>query len=38
MGGRISVSSHLDGLVKEPNVYFDGELVMTKGKIIGFDI
>lgn len=38
MGGRISVSSHLDGLIKEPNVYFDGKLVMTKGKIIGFDI
>jgi leucyl aminopeptidase (aminopeptidase T) len=38
MGGKISVSSHLDGLVKEPDVYFDGELVMTKGKIIGFEV
>lgn len=38
MGGRIAVSSHLDGLVKEPDVYFDDELVMKKGKMIGFDI
>lgn len=38
MGGRISVSSHLDGLVKEPNVYFDDELIMKKGKMIGFDM
>lgn len=36
MGGRISVSSHLDGLVKEPTVYFDDELIMEKGKLIGF--
>ncbi|BDX39541.1 hypothetical protein CYCD_28960 [Tenuifilaceae bacterium CYCD] len=38
MGGRISVGSHLDGLVKEPDVYFDNELVMKKGKMIGFEI
>lgn len=38
MGGRIAVSSHLDGLVKEPDVYFDNELVMKKGKMIGFEI
>lgn len=38
MGGRIAVSSHLDGLVKEPDVYFDDVLVMSKGKILGFDI
>jgi leucyl aminopeptidase (aminopeptidase T) len=36
MGGRISVSSHLDGLVKEPDIYFDDELIMKKGKMIGF--
>jgi len=36
MGGNISVSSHLDGLVNEPDVYFDDELIMTKGKIAGF--
>ncbi|MCX7834184.1 MAG: aminopeptidase, partial [Ignavibacteria bacterium] len=28
MGGTISVSSHLDGLIKEPDVYFDNTLVM----------
>ncbi len=38
MGGNISVSSHLDGLVKEPDVYFDNKLIMTKGKIIGFEV
>jgi leucyl aminopeptidase (aminopeptidase T) len=38
MGGRIAVSSHLDGLVKEPDVYFDDVLVMKKGKMIGFEL
>lgn len=38
MGGRISISSHLDGLVKEPDVYFDAKLVMRKGKMIGFEV
>ncbi len=37
MGGKISVSSHLDGLVKEPDVYFDDELIMKKGKMVGFE-
>lgn len=36
MGGRISVSSHLDGLVKEPDVYFDKVLIMKKGKLIDY--
>ena len=36
MGGCISVSSHLDGLVKKPDVYFDNELIMKKGKMLGF--
>ena len=38
MGGRISVSSHLDGLVNEPDVYFDEDLIMQKGKMTGFEI
>ncbi|MDY0254696.1 MAG: aminopeptidase [Tenuifilaceae bacterium] len=38
MGGRISVSSHLDGLVTEPDVYFDDELIMKKGKMIGYEM
>jgi aminopeptidase len=33
MGGNISVNSHLDGLVTEPDVYFDDQLIMKKGKI-----
>jgi aminopeptidase len=38
MGGRISVNSHMDGLVTEPDVYFDDELVMKKGKMVGYEI
>jgi leucyl aminopeptidase (aminopeptidase T) len=37
MGGTISVNSHLDGLVKQPDVYFDDRLVMQKGKLLGFE-
>lgn len=36
MGGTIAVNSHLDGLVKEPDVYFDEKLVMKKGKLLDF--
>jgi aminopeptidase len=38
MGGRISVNSHMDGLVKEPDVYFDDVLIMKKGKMVGYEI
>jgi len=38
MGGTISVESHIDGLVKWPDVYFDGQLVMQEGKLIGFKL
>jgi aminopeptidase len=34
MGGNISVGSHLDGLIKKPDVYFDGKLIMRKGELI----
>ncbi|MEI7483163.1 MAG: aminopeptidase [Ignavibacteriota bacterium] len=34
MGGNINVKSHIDGLVIEPDVYADGELIMKKGKLI----
>jgi aminopeptidase len=34
MGGIISVGSHLDGLIKMPDVYFDGKLIMQKGNLI----
>ncbi len=38
MGGNVAVNSHLDGLVTEPDVYFDDVLIMKKGKMIGFEI
>ena len=38
MGGRISVNSHMDGLVTEPDVYFDDELIMEKGKMVGYEM
>jgi aminopeptidase len=34
MGGNISVGSHLDGLIKQPDVYFDEKLIMEKGKLL----
>lgn len=34
MGGSIAVNSHLDGLVTEPDVYFDDVIVMKKGEMI----
>lgn len=34
MGGIISVGSHLDGLIKQPDVYFNGKLIMEKGKLL----
>jgi leucyl aminopeptidase (aminopeptidase T) len=34
MGGIISVQSHIDGLIKEPTVYFDDEIVMKSGKLL----
>jgi len=36
MGGNVSVSSHLDGLVNEPDVYLDDVLMMKKGKMLEF--
>jgi leucyl aminopeptidase (aminopeptidase T) len=34
MGGSVRVASHLDGLVKQPTVWFDGELVMRDGRLL----
>lgn len=33
MGGNIAINSHLDGLVKEPDVYFDDILIMKNGQM-----
>jgi aminopeptidase len=38
MGGRIAVNLHVDGLVKEPDVWFDDELIMQRGKMVGYEI
>jgi leucyl aminopeptidase (aminopeptidase T) len=32
MGGSVRVASHLDGLVKEPTVWFDERMIMERGK------
>lgn len=32
MGGTVRVASHLDGLVKEPSVWFDDRCIMKDGK------
>ncbi len=34
MGGKVHVPLHLDGVIKQPNVYFDGKKIMEKGKLL----
>ncbi len=34
MGGSVRVASHLDGLIKTPNVCFDNNLIMKDGKFV----
>jgi aminopeptidase len=34
MGGNVDIPIHLDGVVKKPTVYFDGNLVMKNGKLL----
>ena len=34
MGGSVRVASHLDGLIKEPTVWFDDRKVMEAGKLL----
>lgn len=34
MGGKISVKSHIDGIVTKPNVYFDDIIVMEQGNLL----
>lgn len=38
MGGRIAVNSHMDGLVTAPDVYFDDELIMKRGNMVGYEM
>ena len=34
MGGSVRVASHLDGLIKEPSVWFDDKMIMKDGKFV----
>jgi aminopeptidase len=34
MGGTIRVASHLDGLIKQPTVWFDSRKIMEDGKLL----
>lgn len=34
MGGSVRVASHLDGLVKQPTVWFDGRRIMDAGRLL----
>ncbi|WP_018249871.1 aminopeptidase [Orenia marismortui] len=34
MGGNISVDSHLDGIIENPTVEIDGDLIMKDGKLL----
>ncbi len=34
MGGTVGVASHLDGLVKQPTVWFDDRLIMEAGRLV----
>jgi aminopeptidase len=34
MGGSVGVASHLDGLVKQPTVWFDDRMVMDSGRLL----
>lgn len=34
MGGTVRVASHLDGLIKEPTVWFDDRKVMESGRLL----
>ncbi|MCL4550037.1 MAG: aminopeptidase [Bacteroidetes bacterium] len=34
MGGSVDIPIHLDGVVRKPTVYFDGNLVMKNGKLL----
>ena len=33
-GGKVEVGLHIDGLIKKPDVFVDGKLMMKEGKLI----
>jgi len=34
MGGTVAVPSHLDGLILQPSVYLDGQMIMDAGRLL----
>jgi leucyl aminopeptidase (aminopeptidase T) len=38
MGGSVGVASHLDGLVRQPTVWFDDRLIMDAGRLLIADV
>jgi leucyl aminopeptidase (aminopeptidase T) len=34
MGGTVSVPIHLDGLIRNPTLYVDGEVILDKGTLV----
>lgn len=34
MGGSVNVPIHLDGVIKKPDVFFDGKIIMKEGKLL----
>ena len=33
-GGKVEVGLHIDGLIKKPDVFVDGKLMMKEGKLV----
>ena len=34
MGGSVKVASHLDGVIMNPSVYVDDELILEEGRFV----
>jgi leucyl aminopeptidase (aminopeptidase T) len=34
MGGTFNVPLHVDGVIKKPNVWLDGKMLMKDGKLL----
>jgi leucyl aminopeptidase (aminopeptidase T) len=35
-GGNVDVPVHVDGVIREPTIYFDRKKIMDSGKLSGF--
>ncbi len=38
MGGEVSVASHLDGIIEEPTLEIDGEVIMKDGELLATQV